>query len=297
MRMLALTFSLLPLAPAQEPAPKPVPATAPKPEPGWTGVLDEQEFAALHSMPAEKAPKALGEMVKVGDATHYLALPKNARAPLPALLVIHEFWGLNDHIKHWTDRLAADGYAALAVDLYGGKVATTREEAVATMNEVAKNGDAAKATLHAALEFLAGDPRIKATKRGCLGWCFGGGWSLQCALMEPKLDAAVIYYGRLVDDAEQLKKIGAPVLGVFGNKDRGIPPASVDAFEQAMKQAGRDCRILRYDADHAFANPSGQRYDPENAGKAWAEVRAFLAQKLKDGGKPAATRGKSPGGR
>ena len=125
--------------------------------------------------------------------------------------------------------------------------------------------------------------RVKATRRACIGWCFGGGWSLQLALHEPKLDAAVIYYGRLVDDVEQLRGIRAPVLGIFGDKDRGIPPTAVDAFAKAMEQAGRDCRIVSYDADHAFANPSGANYDQANATKAWTEVRTSFMMKMSQG--------------
>jgi carboxymethylenebutenolidase len=262
--------------PADKPAGKPAEA---QPKMSWTGVLDEKEFAALHDLKNEKAPKPTGTMVQVGQEHHYLALPTTGKAPFPAVLLIHEWWGLNDHIKHWADRLAADGYATLAVDLYGGKSATTREEATAAMKAV--DEAKAKATLLAAFDFLGSDGRIMAKKRACVGWCFGGGWSLQLAIAQPKLDAAVVYYGRLVDDGKQLAAIQAPMLGIFGNKDTGIPPKSVDAFEAAMKAQKRDLRVLRYDAGHGFANPSGAAYDQENATKAWTEVRGFLASKLK----------------
>ena len=250
-------------------------------EMGWTGVLDEASFAALHDLRADAPPRALrGEEIVIDGAKAYLALPAAASAPLPAVLVIHEWWGLNDHVKRWTDRLAADGYAALAIDLYGGVVATTREEASAAMRAVDES--TARATLLAAHRFLAEDPRVRARRRGVIGWCFGGGWSLQLALAAPDLDAAVVYYGRLVTDKAALSSIHAPVLGIFGTRDRGIPPASVDAFEAAMRAADRDCRVLRYEADHAFANPSGARYDQVNAAAAWTEVRAFLAARLRD---------------
>ncbi|MBI5850561.1 MAG: dienelactone hydrolase family protein [Planctomycetes bacterium] len=248
---------------------------------GWTGVLDESSFAALHDLRADAPPARLsGEEIEIDGAKAYLALPADASAPLPAVLVIHEWWGLNDHVKHWTDRLAADGYAALAIDLYGGTVATTREEAATAMRAV--DEAAARATLLAAHRFLARDPRVLARRRGVIGWCFGGGWSLQLALAAPDLDAAVVYYGRLVTDPAALRSIHAPVLGIFGTRDRGIPPASVDAFESAMRDADRACRVLRYDADHAFANPSGARYDQANAAAAWREVRGFLAARLRD---------------
>jgi carboxymethylenebutenolidase len=257
-----------------------------------TGMLDEKSFAALHTLKTEPAPPLHGTMVKIGDDNDYLSLPAG-KGPFPAVVVIHEWWGLNDHIKHWTDRLAADGYAALAVDLYGGVNAKTQDEALKAMNAV--DPDRARASLLRAHQFLKDDARVKASKRGCIGWCFGGKWSLQLALAAPDLDAAVIYYGMLVLDPEQLKAIHAPVLGIFGTKDTSIPPAQVEKFAAAMKTAGKELVLRSYDAPHAFANPSGQNYDQENATKAWAETRAFLAQHLK-GQKPVdASAPKAPG--
>ena len=250
--------------------------TQDKPKPA-TGGLGEEEFARLHELRTGKAPKLHGTNLEVGGAKAYLSLPKTGK-PTAAVLVIHEWWGLNDHIKHWSDRLAADGYAALAIDLYGGVVATTREDASSAMRNV--DSEAAVKTLKAAHAFLASDPRVKAAKRACIGWCFGGGWSLRLAMAAPDLDAAVVYYGRLVTDAGQLAGIKAPILGVFGNQDRGIPPSSVDAFEKAMKKAGKILELRRYDANHAFANPSSARYDQANASRAWREVRAFLKRHL-----------------
>lgn len=246
-----------------------------------TGILSEEEFAALHTLTDAKAPPPKGVEIELPgtSAKAYLSLPEGAKAPLPGVVVIHEWWGLNDHIRHFTDRLAADGYAALAVDLYGGKVATTPEEAMATM----KKADDATAVkiLTAAHRFLAEDSRVKASKRGVIGWCFGGGWSLQQAIMQPDLDAAVIYYGRLETDPKVLAKIHAPVMGVFGNEDEGIPPAAVDAFAKAMKDAGKSLELYRYDAPHAFANPSSGNYDTKAAEDAFGHVRAFLGKRLK----------------
>ena len=244
-----------------------------------TGILSEQEFAALHELTDAKAPPPKGIEIELAGAKAYLSLPEGAKAPLPGVVVIHEWWGLNDHIRHWTDRLAADGYAALAVDLYGGQVATTPEQAMETMKKV----DDAKARklLTAAHRFLAEDPRVKAPKRGVIGWCFGGGWSLQQAIMQPDLDAAVIYYGRLDTDPKVLAKIAAPVMGVFGNQDKGIPPEAVDAFAKAMKEAGEPLELHRYDAPHGFANPSGAHYDAQAAEDAWGHVRTFFARHLR----------------
>lgn len=245
---------------------------------GLTGVLDEHAFAAMHQLKQDHAPAAQGTMIELAGQHHYLSLPKSGQPPFAAVLVIHEWWGLNEHIVHWTDRLAADGYAALAVDLYRGATATTPESAMAAMKAV--DPDQAKATLLAAFDFLKTDPRVQAEKRASIGWCFGGGWSLQLALAAPELDAAVMYYGHTVTDAAELKRMRAPLLGIFGNLDKSIPPAVVDQFEAALRSAGCDARILRYDANHAFANPSGQNYDEQNAAAAWQQVRAFLASAL-----------------
>jgi carboxymethylenebutenolidase len=239
----------------------------------WTGVLDEERFAALHELKEGKAPAPVGEMIEIAGGRAYLS---KARAPIGAVVVIHEWWGLNEHILHWTDRLAADGYVALAVDLYEGKVATTREEAMAQMRAV--DEEKALAMLRAAHAFLVKD--LKAERTACIGWCFGGGWSLRLAIAEPELDAAVIYYGRLVTDSEKLAAIAAPVLGIFGSKDEGIPPSAVAEFETAMKSAGKDLELHSYDAEHAFANPSSARYDAEHAADAWRETRAFLCANL-----------------
>ncbi|MCB9649636.1 MAG: dienelactone hydrolase family protein [Deltaproteobacteria bacterium] len=240
--------------------------------------VSEEAFRALHQLSTETPPALKGEMVAVGGGQAYLSLPEGKVAPMPAVVVIHEWWGLNDHIKHWADRLAAEGYAALAVDLYGGKAGTTPEEAQALMKAV--DPAKAQATLAEAYAFLAEDARIKAPRRASIGWCFGGGWSLQLALAQPE-DAAVIYYGRVVTDPEALTKIHGKLLGIFANQDQGIPPKDVDAFEAALKEAGVDARILRYDAQHAFANPSSARYDAPAAEAAWAEVQAFLRAELK----------------
>lgn len=244
-----------------------------------TGVLSEDGFKKLHQLKGDAEPPRRGKMVKVAGARAYLSLPAKAKPPLPAVVVIHEWWGLNQHIEHWSDRLAADGYAALAVDLYGGKIATTPDQAMKLMKAV--DATRARTTLVAAYHFLKTDPRVKAARVGSIGWCFGGGWSLQLALAEPKLDADVIYYGHVPTDPEKLTPLHAPVLAFFGNKDKSIPPAHVDAFEHALSKLHITHTVLRYDAQHAFANPSGARYNEKAAADAWKHVRAFLDKYLK----------------
>jgi carboxymethylenebutenolidase len=247
-------------------------------KPSPTGPLTEAEFKALHELRGDDAPPRTGQSIDLAGTRAYLSLPAGD-GPFPALVVIHEWWGLNSHIEHWADRLASAGYAALAVDLYGGKVATTPDEAMALIKTV--DDAAAARTIAAGLDFLESDPRIRAPKRGVIGWCFGGGWALQTAIAHPDLDAAVIYYGSLEADPAKLDAIEAKVLGIFANKDTHITPASVDAFAAGLAKAGVKHAIHRYDADHAFGNPSGPRYDEAAAADAWQKVLAFLAQTLK----------------
>lgn len=269
-----MIHALLLSAACAAPAP---PQDPPKRPMSWTGVLDEAAFAALHDLKEGAAPPLVGRDIELAGGRAYVSRPKVGPA-LGAVIVIHEWWGLNDHVKHWADRLASDGYDALAVDLYGGTVATSRDEAMAAMRAV--DEAAALATLRAAHAYATSADGLAAERTASIGWCFGGAWSLRLAVAEPELDAAVIYYGRLIEDAGALASLVAPVLGVFGNLDTGIPPESVATFAAAMKSAGKSLELRQYDAHHAFANPSGARYDAENAAKAWTETRGFLARHL-----------------
>jgi carboxymethylenebutenolidase len=213
--------------------------------------------------------------------TGYLARPATADRPLPGLIVIHEWWGLNDNIRAMTRRLAGEGYAALAVDLYGGQAAADPDTAFKLMTAANERPAAAEDNLRQAYAYLA--EQLRAPAVGSIGWCFGGGWSLSTALLLPdRLDAAVIYYGHLVTDPERLATLEMPILGLFGEQDQGIPLESVRAFEAALRGLGKEAKIVVYPgADHAFANPSGRNYQPEAAEKAWLETVAFLEGALK----------------
>ncbi len=283
-----MLFSLLILACGEppEPVPDPVEAPAPAPDaaeipmaPAEPGLLTEAQFAALHALTEDDALPPRGEVVEIDGMRAYLSLPEGATGPVPAVVVVHEWWGLNDHIRYWADRLATQGYATLAVDLYDGRVATTASEAMDAMKQV--DSDAALAKLTAAHAFLRSDERIRAPRTAAVGWCFGGGWSLQLAMAEPELDAAVIYYGRLVEDEAALAKIEAPLMGIFGSQDAGIPEEAVRAFEARLGKLDKPIEIHMYEAGHAFANPSGGHYDGAKAEDAWGKVSGFLAAALK----------------
>jgi carboxymethylenebutenolidase len=219
---------------------------------------------------------------KSGDETVQGVLYTPAgKGPFPALVVIHEWWGLNDWVKEQASKLADEGYVALAVDLYRGKVATTPDEAHEIMRGVPE--DRATRDLHAAFEFLKSRSDVKKDRIGSIGWCMGGGYTLDVALQEPTLAAAVINYGHLAADAESIKKINASVLGIFGGQDRGIPVDDVKKFEQELKQHGNKVEILIYpDAGHAFENPNNQAgYRAADAADAWKHTTSFLAATLK----------------
>jgi carboxymethylenebutenolidase len=219
---------------------------------------------------------------KSGDETVQGILYTPAgQGPFPAIIVIHEYWGLNDWVKEQASKLADQGYIALAIDLYRGKVATTPDMAHEIMRGVPE--DRAKRDLDAAFEFLASQPSVKKDRIGSIGWCMGGGYSLDVALQEPTLAAAVINYGHLATDTEALKKINAPILGLFGAQDHGISPDDVHKFEQALKQLGKKIDITIYpDAGHAFENPNNKEgYRAADAADAWKRTVDFLAVTLK----------------
>jgi carboxymethylenebutenolidase len=212
------------------------------------------------------------------DVRGYLARPAEG-TPRAGLIVIQEWWGLNDHIRTMARRFAQEGYAALAVDLYDGSVATDSDGAMQLMRSAMANSDRLRLNLAAADDYLTGT--VGVTSVGSIGWCFGGGWSLETAIMlGDKLDAAVMYYGR-VDVGAELASVSAPVLGHFGSEDQSIPVDGVRAFEHRMRELGKSITVYVYDgAGHAFANPTGTRYDAEAAELAWGRTVAFLNEHL-----------------
>jgi len=226
---------------------------------------------------AERLPYA-----EVDDELVYghFAFPEDMIEPLPAIIVIHEWWGLNDNIRSVAERLAGEGYIVLAVDLFGGKVAANPQDAKSLMSSVVENPEPANENIRQAYDFVsttAGAPRTAS-----LGWCFGGGWSLNTAMLFPdELDAAVIYYGQVTDDEDSLRDVSAPILGLFGGKDRGVPVDSVQRFEAALERLRKQYEIHIYpDARHAFANPTGMAYDAEVADDAWQRTLEFLSAHL-----------------
>jgi carboxymethylenebutenolidase len=199
---------------------------------------------------------------------------------LPAVVMIHEWWGLNKNIKDMAENLAKEGYVVLAVDLYDGKVANTTDAAQNLVSKVRDNPSESINNLQHAVRYLASLENVNSSQISSLGWCFGGGQSLQLALnTEPEypLAATIIYYGNLVSDQESISKIKWPVLGIFGDQDKSISVESVKQFEEALNANGITNEIYIYEGvGHAFANPSGDNYAPQETQDAWEKTLDFL---------------------
>lgn len=226
------------------------------------------------------------------QANGYLVYPSgsnenksgNKNGTLPAVVMIHENKGLNDHIKNMANLLARNGYVVLAVDLFKGEVTTDRNRSSELTQYIRDNPDIATANLQSAVKYLASLPNVNAEKIASLGWCFGGAQSLQLALnsQDHPLSATIIYYGRLITDNATLAKIKWPVLGIFGDQDSSIPVDTVKAFESALNSNNIPNEIYIFKGvGHAFANPSGDNYAPKETKDAWDKTLSFLDKHLR----------------
>lgn len=202
---------------------------------------------------------------------------------LPGLVVVHEWWGLNENIRGAARRLAGEGYRALAVDLYNDSTAETPSEAEALMKEATGNPDRIMANIQNAHEHLQseeGAPRV-----GIIGWCFGGGETFRAVANRPTaFDAAVVYYGdptALTED--EVQKLETPILAHFGREDQTVTIDEVNALESRVEGVDEEVQIHVYEAGHAFANPTGTRYDPDAANTAWNRTTDFLQEHLAQG--------------
>ncbi len=204
-----------------------------------------------------------------------MAVP--AKLPAPTVLLVHEWWGLNDQIKSVAAEFAKQGYLAVAVDLYNGEVTTSSAKAGRLMKAVDEK--LATRQIKAMADWIR-THKDSTGKIGTVGWCFGGGWSLNCSLATP-VDATVIYYGHVKRSAQQLANLKGPVLGHFATKDNWITKAMVEGFASEMKKAGKTGLTVNwYEAEHAFANPSSARYDQKDAALAWQRTLGFYKKHL-----------------
>lgn len=214
-----------------------------------------------------------------GQGSGYLAHP-NRDGPFPAVVVIQEWWGLNDHIKDVADRFARAGYIALAPDLYGGKATTEPDEA----RKLAMGLDMEHAVqeMIGAVNYLCG--RADVGKIGAIGFCMGGSLTLLLAARTPRLSAAAPFYGGRPLAVEDVSRIGCPVLAIFGGQDQGIPPERITELRSQFERAGVLHEIVVYEqAGHAFFNDTRpEAYNASAAHDAWQRTLAFFAQHLRD---------------
>lgn len=230
--------------------------------------------------PAQGAGKMVSYSSGSETVSGYLAAPEGA-GKKPAVVVIHEWWGLNDFVKGKADSFAKQGYVSLAVDLYRGKVASDADVAHQLMRGMPE--DRALRDLKAAVAYLCSRPDVDGKHVGAIGWCMGGGWSLNLAIAEPALAGAVIYYGHLMTEDATIKGLAVPLLGNFGGKDQGIPAESVSEFEKKAKAAGKSVDFKIYpEAGHAFASSRDAKvFRAADAKDADARADAFFAKVLR----------------
>jgi len=246
----------------------------------FAALANDETFVMLHDAPisftyhsangsdihykAADGSEAHGWMVKASKPTNYY------------ILVVHEWRGLNDYIKQESEKLSNDlGANVIAVDLYDNKVATTPDEAKTLVQAV--KTDRAVNIIKGAYTYMGSNAKVFT-----IGWCFGGGWSLQAALLGGEnVVGCVMYYGMPESDVNKLKTLHCDVIGFFANKDQGITPAVVDEFQENMKTADKKLTVNRYDADHAFANPSNPHFNKEATEDAYAKTIAFIKERMK----------------
>lgn len=245
----------------------------------FASFASESDFLKAHELPLPyRADNLAGSMITFpcsGGANGSAYFVASAKHPNKVILIFHEFWGLNDYIKTEADNLSRElDVTVCAIDLYDGKVATTREDGSKYMQGLSQ--DRGNAIIDGAIAYFGKDAHF-----GTIGWCMGGSWSQQAALRAGKqCDACVIYYGMPESDPEKLKNLHAHVLGIFGNKDKWITPKVVSDYKDAMKQALKKLTLYTYDADHAFANPSNPGHDKTATDDAHRHTISFFKKEL-----------------
>jgi carboxymethylenebutenolidase len=240
----------------------------------------DQSFMLSHMNPRPfkyKSQKGHDITYKAGDGTDAHGWEVKAKDKTDFyLFVFHEWWGLNDYIKQESETLASDlDINVVAIDLYDNKVAATREDASKYTQTVTT--ERATAIIKGAYIYAGADAKVFT-----IGWCFGGGWSLQAALDGGKqVQGCIMYYGQPEKDVERLKTLNCDVLGFFGTKDKWLNPQVVGEFRDNLQKAGKKGNIYEYDADHAFANPSNPVYDKVATADAYDKVVTFIKLRIR----------------
>ena len=233
-------------------------------------------FAAMHPTPLVVIPEnLLGKMIPFDAAdgkkanAYFIAAKKKSNK---FLIIIQEWWGLNDNVKMESDKYYTDlgDVNVIAVDMYDGKVAATPDSAMQLM----RGADMGRMTaiIQGAIKYAGSNASIYS-----VGWCFGGMWSLQTAILAgPQAKGTVMYYGRPETNMDKIKSIQCDVIGFFGNLDQSPSPAMVNDFEKSMKEAGKNLNVNRYEAGHGFANPSNPSFNAAAKADAYTKAIAFL---------------------
>ncbi|HEX8546307.1 MAG TPA: dienelactone hydrolase family protein [Cytophagaceae bacterium] len=239
-----------------------------------------KEFQNAHAAPLPYSHVGIGKKITFpvsnGKEGHAYEI-KSKNQSNKFLIVVHEWWGLNDYILKESDKLFGDlnDVNILAIDLYDGKIATTKEEAGKYMGEV--DAVRAKAIIEGAIRHAGSSAKIAS-----IGWCFGGGWSLQTALIAGKRAVGcVMYYGMPEQNVDRLKTLNTDVLGIFAKKDGWINEEMIGAFQKNMEEAGKDLTVHWFDADHAFANPSNPNFDKKATEESHKLAVSYLAKSFK----------------
>lgn len=245
-------------------------------EPG--GGSDEQENPLIGLLEQE-IPYGEGAD---GNLMGFLAVPEDAAEPLPGIIVLHEWWGLNEAVREVARRIAREGYVVLAADFYGGRTAESVADAQALMRELVGDPDGVRDNIRQAVDYLrlyALAPRV-----GSIGWDMGGRWSLQTGIMMPEeLDALVMFYGAVETDEAVLDTLDMPMLGLFGEQDASIPLRNVQDFRNVLGQLGKEAEVRIYSGvDHGFFFPSSPTYSPIAADDAWNRTIALFEAALKN---------------
>ncbi len=238
----------------------------------------DEEFQNEHEIPDSLAFEPSGSIItfKATDGKEAsLYQVSSQKSAANYLFMIHEWWGLNDYIKQEAEKYAEElGVTVYALDLYDGKVAETRDSAAVYMQATKK--ERAEAIIQGALALTPPEANV-----ATIGWCFGGGWSLNSAILGgDKIKGCVIYYGMPTDEISELKKLKTDVLGIFAKDDKWINPEVVEAFGKNMEKAGKKSDNHIFDADHAFANPSSPRYKETPAKEARKITLDYLNKKF-----------------
>lgn len=260
------------------------PASA-SPTPAPTGDAE----VATEALQQDDAPRAVvSDQLPYAEVEEelvygYFVFPSDMIESLPAVIMIHGRWGLDDQVRAWADQLASEGYVVLAVDLFKGKTTRNPAEARDLMTAVVEDPDMAEANIRSAVEFVGNTTAPPRT--GILGWGFGGTWAANTAMqLGDGVDATVVFYGQVTSDEDKLRTMSAPLLGLFGAKDRVVSAESVQALEEALQRIRSDYEMQVYsDAKGGFANPSSNNYNAAAADDAWSRMLEFMKRHLSEG--------------